>query len=93
MAWVATKKIETAKFILEPGMAVPPHFTANWIIRYINKKYGEGSIIWQSYDGKESSDATMALSRLKEENRRLEQENKQLKARLSALDKASKQAA
>ena len=87
MAYIATKRIETAKFVIEPGMAVPPHFTAGWIIRHLKKEYGDDAIVWQDYRGENPSEATMQLSKLKTENDQLKTENKQLKARLSALDK------
>ena len=93
MAFIAQKRIETAKFILEPGMAVPPHFTAGWIIRHLKKEYGEDAIVWQDYTGENSSAATVELSKIKIENDRLGLENRQLKARLAALDKTSRQAA
>lgn len=92
MGWVATKRIETAKFTLEPGQALPPSYSAKWIVDHLRAEYGQDALARNDAAGGNLPNASQ-VAELQSENDRLKNENKQLKARLDALDKARRVAA
>ncbi len=49
MAWIATKEIKTAKFVLSPGMTLPPVYNGPGIVRQLKRLFGNESIVYHDY--------------------------------------------